>query len=119
VIDTTKTVRDDDEVQVEGRLFLMDDAAFLKTDHGFYEITDDEFYERARALVSPIQALDAVFIVQRQTTTDIDDGERPHQVRSCDYSVPMLTVHMGRSSFWATKDVCASLVAQDVGREFR
>lgn len=116
---STVTIRDDDELQVEGRLFLMDDAAFLKTDHGFYEITDDEFYERARALVSPIQALDAVFIVQRQTSTDIDSGERPHQVRSCDYSVPMLTVHAGRESFWAHADVCSSLVAQDVGREFR
>jgi hypothetical protein len=110
------------EAQIEGRVFLLDGKAWLLTEPAkrLYLIDDTDFLDDCRKHVKEIPHMTAALIVRRERSTDVSEGGfnyLPHTVSSSRVSVPMMTVHFGRESFWVKTPVLSSLVDQDIVQE--
>ena len=100
----------DNEITVEGSVFLLDGCAYLSTPHGFYELPCEDFIERCREYVKEVPTLQASMIVRRE------QQDAPGRV--FDYSIPLMTVSCHRESFHADRELCGIVASQEIDREF-
>jgi hypothetical protein len=110
------------EEQVEGRVFLLEGVAWLLTNDSknLYQIENAEFVENCREYVREIEHLTAAAIVRRDRATEhtTGNGNYPdHSYSRSAVTVPMMTVHHGRNSFWAKTPVLCALADQEIGKE--